>query len=315
MENQSEKNEKYSAKLGRILAATGWTQEELARRLGVSFVSLNGWVNEKAEPREPAREKIDLVAADVLGREAIGAEELKQMKLRATANKCTVNKIVNNREVLEKITTSLTYHSNATEGSTMSEGDVRAVVYENQTLRNRTAVEQREAINHQTALYFLLDELKGTGAGFAVTPDLVRATHLRMMNGIISDAGHYRDHGVRIRGGRVALANFIKIPSLMSEWCGEVNSETTDAIGMLARSHAEFERIHPFSDGNGRTGRLLLFVLALKQGLMPPILKRERRAAYYKYLELAQMRGETDPLEFLLAEAMVETGVVVGESL
>lgn len=315
MENQDTKNEKYSDKIKRILVATGWTQEELARQLDVSFVSLNSWVNEKSEPREQAREKIDLVAADVLGRDAVSADELKHAKAKAVACKCSASKIINNRGVLEKITTSLTYHSNATEGSTMSESDVRAVVYENQTLRNRTAVEQREAINHQTALYFLLDELREKGAEFVVTPDLIRATHLRMMNGIIGDAGHWRDHGVRIRGGRVALANFIKIPALVDDWCNMVSSETTDPVGMLARSHAEFERIHPFSDGNGRTGRLLLFILALKQGLMPPILKRERRAAYYKYLELAQMREETDPLEFLLAEAMMETDALVSETL
>lgn len=108
-----------------------------------------------------------------------------------------------------------------------------------------------------------------------ITPELIKAAHLRMMNGIISDAGYYRNHAVRIRGARVPLANFIKIPELVEGWCNMVNGETTDKIELLARSHAEFERIHPFTDGNGRTGRLLLFVLALKMGLVPPILKKE----------------------------------------
>ena len=195
----------------------------------------------------------------------------------------------------------------------MTEKDVEAVVYAHQMLKNRTAVEQREAINHQAALYFLLDELRTRGEDFLVTPELVKATHLRMMNGIISDAGYYRDHAVRIRGGRVPLANFIKIPELLQGWCNSVNGETTDIIGLLARSHAEFERIHPFSDGNGRTGRLMLFILALKLGVVPPILRKERHLAYYKYLELAQMRELTDPLEKFIAEAILETAEVIEE--
>ena len=242
-----------------------------------------------------------------MGVEAVNPQELNELKKRAVAQKYSAKKLANDRELLEQLTTTLTYHSNGTEGSTMTEQDVEAVVYGNQTLRNHTAVEQREAINHQTALYFLLDELASNGTDFAFTPDLIKATHLRMMNGVISDAGYYRNHAARIRGANAALANYLRVPELMQNWCNLVNGETMDKIGLMARAHAEFERIHPFSDGNGRTGRLMLFALALKLGLVPPILKKERRFAYYKYLELAQVREETDPLEMLIAQAILET--------
>ncbi len=144
-----------------------------------------------------------------------------------------------------------------------------------------------------------------------ITPELIKATHLRMMNGIISDAGYWRNHAVRIRGAFIPLANFIKIPELIENWCNAVNEETEDKIGLLARTHAEFEKIHPFSDGNGRTGRLLLFILALKLNLAPPILKKEKHLAYYKYLELAQLRGQTDPLEAFISEAILETSDII----
>lgn len=302
--------ENYSEKLQKILSATGWSQEVLASKLDTSFVTLNSWVNAKSEPREGAKAKIDLVFADVIGKESVEAEKLKEVKAKALTKKYSGRKLLRDRNLLEKITTSLTYHSNGTEGSTMTEKDVAAVIFENQTLRGRTAVEQREAINHQTALYFLLDELTSEN-DFKITPDLIKATHLRLMNGIISDAGYYRNQNVRIRGAFVPLANFIKIPELVSRWCNMVNEETEDKIGLLSRSHAEFEKIHPFSDGNGRTGRLMLFILALKLGLVPPILKKERRLAYYKYLELAQTREITDPLEMFIAEAILETAEVV----
>jgi hypothetical protein len=56
---------------------------------------------------------------------------------------------------------------------------------------------------------------------------------------------------------------------------------------------------------------LLLFVLALKVGLVPPIIRKERRIAYYKYLELCQTRELSDPLEKFIAEAIVETNDLV----
>lgn len=299
----------YSNKLRQILAATGWSQETLSTKLGVSFVSLNNWINGKTMPREQAVHSIDLVAIDVLGTDSLDEKYLKELKARALTKRYTAKKLISDRELLEELTTSLTYHSNATEGSTMTEQDVAAVIYDNQTLRNRTATEQREAINHQSALYFLLDEL--AKPDFKFTPELIKAVHLRMMNGVISDAGEWRNHSVRIRGAFVPLANYLKISELINKWCNLVNGETTDKIALLATSHAQFEKIHPFSDGNGRTGRLLLFALALHLGLVPPILKKERRLAYYKYLELAQMREITDPLEQFIATAILETATII----
>lgn len=299
--------ENYSEKLARILAASGWSQETLSDKLGVSFVTLNKWVNNKTEPRDKAKERIDVLFAEILGTDTLEKTEVVRVKRLATGKKLSINKLLANRELLDHMTVHLTYHSNATEGSTMTEGDVEAVIFDHKVLRNRTAIEQREAINHQTALNFLLDELQDQGKNFTVTPELVKAVHLRLMNGIITNSGEYRNHGARIRGAHVPLANFIKIPALMTRWCQQVNEETTDPIAMLATTHAEFERIHPFSDGNGRTGRLLLFVLALKVGLVPPIIRKERRIAYYKYLELCQTRELSDPLEKFIAEAIIET--------
>lgn len=303
--------ENYSDKLRKILAATGWSQEALAGKLGVSFVSLNSWINQKSEPRDRAKQRIDVISVEVLGADIINKKALSEIKTKAIATRCSVNKLLNNRELLEKLTTSLTYHNNATEGSTMTEADVAAVIFDNQSLRNRTAVEQREAINHQTALYFLLNELSGKKAEFKFTPELVKATHLRMMNGIITDAGIYRNHSVRIHGAFVSLANFMKIPELIENWCNLVNEETTDKVQLLAASHAMFEKIHPFSDGNGRTGRLLLFVLALRLNLAPPILKKDFHLAYYKYFELAQMHEETDPLELFIAKSILDSAEII----
>ncbi|MDR2430922.1 MAG: Fic family protein [Candidatus Margulisbacteria bacterium] len=299
--------EKYRAKLAKILAASGWSQENLADKLAVTFVTLNKWVNGKAEPRAGARERIEVLFAEILGTDDIASKDVLLTKQTALTRKFGVNKLLGNRAVLDRITVNLTYHSNGTEGSTMTEKDVEAVLFDNKVLRNRTTVEQREAVNHQAALNFLLDELKTQGKKFTFTADLLKTVHLRLMNGIISNAGEYRNHGARIRGAFIPLANYIKISKLIKVWCAMVNVETEDPIRLLAVSHAEFERIHPFSDGNGRTGRLLLFIKALHLGLAPPVINKERRSAYYKYLEICQTRELSEPLEKFIAEAIIRT--------
>jgi Fic family protein len=329
----------YSEKLARILAASGWSQEDLSDRLDVSFVTLNKWINSKAEPRVGAKERIDLLFAEILGADEISREDVVKVKRAALAKKFSIHKLTANRKILDRITVNLTYHSNATEGGTMTESDVEAVIFDNKVLKNRTAVEQREAINHQTALNFLLDELQLQGKDFSFTPELLKAAHLRLMNGVISNAGEYRNHGARISGSHVPLANFIskdikcrdseqneqaravlsfanfiKIPELIKLWCERINEETSDPIHALAVSHAEFERIHPFSDGNGRTGRLLLFVKALQLGLVPPVINKERHNAYYKYLEIYQTKELSDPLEKFIAEAIIETDELIEEA-
>jgi len=305
--------EKYSTKLQKILAASGLSQEKLADLLSVSFVTLNSWVNSKSEPRPAMKEKIDLIAADFLGSDSCDRDQLKATKQLATKQHFSASRLLKNRDLLDSLTVGLTYHSNATEGSTMTREDVSAVLFDHAVLSNRSAIEQREAINHQSALYFLIEAV--SDPDFKFTPELIKSVHLRLMNGVISNAGTYRNHGVRIRGAHVPLANYLKIPDLIDNWCQLANSETTDNIELLATTHAKFEQIHPFSDGNGRTGRMLLFALALSRSLVPPILKREKRSAYYKYLELCQLNDYSDPLELFIATAILETAALLDETL
>ena len=127
------------------------------------------------------------------------------------------------------------------------------------------------------------------------------------MNGIISDAGRYRGHSVRIMGSHVTLANYTKVPELVVKLTDDIKDSQGDEVSIMAQTHARFEQIHPFSDGNGRTGRLVMLAQALKAGLVPPLVVKERKYAYYKYLELAQTKGDYMPLELFVSESMMFT--------
>lgn len=295
---------KHVSQLFAILKASGWSQEQLARELGISFPTLNSWINGRSQPRSKALLTIEELYLTIVGSETIDDATLQATKKAAQKLAMSAKQLTNNKHALDTITLYLTYHTNTIEGSTMTLSDVEEVIFEHKVLSNRTAVEQAEARNHQAAFYWLLEKLANEGKNFRVNEELVLGLHLRLMNGIISDAGVYRRHAVRIMGGNVVLANWQKVPELMETLMKSLNQDPGDVAAELAYSHALFEKIHPFSDGNGRVGRLLMLAQALHAGLTPPLVAKERKSAYYKYLEIAQNKNDHRPLELFIAQSI-----------
>jgi hypothetical protein len=122
--------------------------------------------------------------------------------------------------------------------------------------------------------------------------------------------GGYRtgDHEP-LRSGLPALPQSL-VPSLVGDWIEGANSEeppNCHLIEHLARLHAELERIHPFPDGNGRAGRLVLSLLLVRHGYPPAIIYKGERKRYLKALERAD-NGDPGPLGELLARS-VQNGI------
>lgn len=295
-----------SNKLKEILQNAGWSQERLARHLGVPHKTLNLWLNEKSQPRTANKEKINEAYSDIVGRAEVDADLLVDTKKQAELKKLTVAQILHNEQLLDTLTLHLTYHTNTIEGSTMTLTDVKEVLEDDtKVLSNKTAREQIEARNHRAALYFLLEDLQVKGADFRWSEKLILETHLRLLNSLNTDAGLYRNHSVRIMGTNVVLANHLKVPELMRDLIKTLNKPAKDTMEQIARTHAAFEKIHPFSDGNGRTGRLIAFIQALQAGMVPPLVTKERKRAYYKYLEIAQTKEQYDLLMLFISESIL----------
>lgn len=302
----------YISQLEKILGASVWSQEQLAAELGVSFPALNAWLNKRAVPRAKAQVRIHELYLSIVGSSSVSETDLTLAKQEAKLYPLTARQIISNQDMLDKLTLHLTYHTNTIEGSTMTLADVENVIFDHKVLSNRTAIEQLEAKNHQAALYWLLDQVAQAKGTFAITEDIILGIHLRLMNGIVSDAGQYRKHAVRIMGAHVPLANWQSVPKLITELTND-DEYSVDIVFLIAKVHAIFEKIHPFSDGNGRTGRLLMLAQALNAGIVPPIVLKERKRAYYKYLELAQIKEEYTPLEFFVAQSIQTSGKLLLE--
>jgi hypothetical protein len=118
--------------------------------------------------------------------------------------------------------------------------------------------------------------------------------------------GGFRQHDIRAFPGGMVPPPFTDVPPLVSDWLRLANSGPVDGsplIEHLARVHAGFERIHPFRDGNGRTGRLILNLLLVRHGLAPAIIYKRDRARYLRALDRADS-GDHGSLGELIARAV-----------
>ena len=294
-------------KLEVIQKRLGLTQTKLAQRFGVSFAAFNSWWTGKAVPRPKMRTAIEELYLEVTGQKVIPREALdfkkKTLLQKSSEHKNVVEEILNNPDIRDQIILKLTYNSNSIEGNTLTEPDTAAVLFENVALPNKSLIEQLEAKNHQTALNYLFDHIfKGEAASEA----LVLKLHSILMNGVRADAGSYRNHAVRITGVNLPTTNHMKVPVLIPGVMALAAEQNSDVIAASARVHSRFEQIHPFSDGNGRIGRLLMNAMLLKVNLAPAIIKQQQKQLYYAYLYKAQTAGDQSQLEDFLCDAVMD---------
>ncbi|OGJ56679.1 hypothetical protein A3D88_02785 [Candidatus Peribacteria bacterium RIFCSPHIGHO2_02_FULL_52_16] len=294
-------------KLRTIRQLSELSQTELARTLGVSFVAFNRWITGKSTPHRKAQERIDALYREYTGLTVIPEEALAAKKAivmgKAKKMKQVFRTILGNPDIRDQFVLVLTYTSNSIEGSTLTQAETAAVLFQNAALPDKTLTEQLEAKNHQAALLYLFEHLSSKKP---LGEELILKLHGMLMNGIRADAGSYRRHGVRIVGADLPTANYLKVPHLMEELARDLRPNRRDVIEHVTTVHARFEQIHPFSDGNGRIGRLLMHAMLLRENLPPVVVMPERKRLYYSALNIAQKKGDTTLLQDFFCDGIME---------
>ena len=302
-------------KLNLIRSAAGLTQENLARELGVSFPTVNSWINGRSAPRKKALERIDRMYLRVTGQTVIPEKALEARKL-VLRKKCgrrrrVLQRMLKHKDIYDQFVLSLTYHTNRIEGSTLTEPETAAILFEDAAIPDKSIIEHLEVKNHQAAMRFMC---RRVAEGGGIDEPFILRLHAILMNGIREDAGIYRNHNVRIAGAAVPTANHMKVPRLMGELVAEAGRRPGDIIAHVAGIHSRFEQIHPFSDGNGRVGRLLLNAMLLERDYPPAVIRQEKRRFYILYLGKSQLEEEFSLLEDFICDAVMEGLKIVDRS-
>ena len=198
----------------------------------------------------------------------------------------------------------LTYTSNAIEGNTLGRRETALVVEKGLTVGGKSLLEHMEAVNHARALDWVKKQAKRRPHSLT-EEDILQIQYL-IMKGIEDlNAGRYRVTPVRISGSAVALPNPRKVPDLMAGFAKWLKLATgLHPVELAAEAHYRLVTIHPFTDGNGRTARLLMNMILLMSGYPAAIIRKRDRLAYIDSLEKAQPGDSKDAYMKIVARAV-----------
>lgn len=192
----------------------------------------------------------------------------------------------------------LAYNSNRIEGSTLTEKQT-ASIFETGTIQSDGSIfrtkDVEEMTGHFTMFNYMLDTCEEPVSG-----ELVKAYHYRLKAGVFEDIANGYPIG-EYKNRRNMVSDIItstpeQVEDDMNSLMTSHNSRESHSLKELAEFHAKFEKIHPFQDGNGRVGRILLFKECLRSRVMPFIIGDDRKAEYYECLNQAQQKGDYNPL-------------------
>ncbi|MFC1691718.1 Fic family protein [Nanoarchaeota archaeon] len=241
-------------------------------------VYLGGDLSKKEleEKIEEAKSQLDPLFS-ILNKEEL--EEINEIKDELNKIISTIPK----ENFYEHFIVEFTYDSNAIEGSTLTLDETRQVIFEGMSpkkpLRN-----VKEALNHKEAFDFMESHKDKINSEFIcelqeIVVKNTLPTHLSIFGGTL--------RGVNVRVGNHIAPNFDKVPKLLKEllrWHANYKKKINPLV-LAAHFHCAFEDIHPFVDGNGRAGRLLLNLMLKNEGYPYLNITVKDRIKYYKALD------------------------------
>ena len=197
----------------------------------------------------------------------------------------------------EEFAVEYTYNSNAIEGNTLTLRETDLVL-RGLTIDRKPLKDHMEAVGHKEAFEFVSELVKQNEP---LSERIIKQIHFLVLVGNKDDRGVYRKVPVRIMGAKHEPVQPYMIEPKMEELLKSFMEGEEHIITKLARFHIEFEGIHPFIDGNGRTGRLLVNLELMKAGYPPIDIKFTDRMEYYKAFDEYHENHNLSAMESLFA--------------
>jgi len=208
------------------------------------------------------------------------------------------------RQIQKSYDIDLTYTSNVIEGNTLTLRETAELIEHGITVGGKPLRDHLEALDHYDAVLWMRElAAKSTKLDEATVRELHRRIVARSQPGI---AGIYSSLPRRIAGSPVVFPNPAKIAELMNSFGEQLTALEPNPAAIFA-AHFRLTAVHPFSDGNGRTARLLMNLLLLRAGYPPIAVRPEDRKAYLDSLEHASLQEDLGPFQQLLHERLDNT--------
>ncbi len=202
----------------------------------------------------------------------------------------------------EQFAVEYTYNSNAIEGNTLTLRETDMVL-RGLTIDQKPLKDHLEAVGHKEAFDFVVELTKNN---VPMSENIIKQIHYLVLTDKRDDRGVYRRVPVRIMGAKHEPVQPYLIEPKMEQLMVDYANNTEHIVTKLARFHIEFEGIHPFIDGNGRTGRLLVNFEFMKEGFPPIDIKFTDRIAYYNAFDEYHNKNNLSAMEKLFARYLNE---------
>ena len=266
--------------LNNLLRAKGIKKSELTQKLGISSRTIA-----KIGKGEKITDKVILRLCEFFdcAKEDIVAEIYENAILQALSEEKNA-KISGG--IYHETQVRLTYNSNRIEGSRLSEDQTR-LIFETNTIGSEVGVPVDDIIetaNHFRAIDFVIDK-----AEEPLTEEIIKELHKLLKTGTkdshISwfNVGEYKAKPNVVGGAETTLPS--KVEGEMKKLLAEYSKTEPVSIRDIIRFHHDFEKIHPFQDGNGRVGRLIAFKECLHFNIVPFIIEDSKKMFYYRGLK------------------------------
>ena len=208
------------------------------------------------------------------------------------------------KEYLDDLLVRLAHHSSAIEGNTITLNQTVSIIVNDTIPGSINKREFYEVENHKQAFEYIQHNLLN---GEKLSLGVIKEIHRLLLDHLDFNRGNFKNISNAIVGAEFDTASPEQTPNLMYQWLNNYeylmeNSKTEEEkIRIILEKHIEFERIHPFNDGNGRTGRMIMLYSLLENSLPPIIISKELKPRYI--LGLAEQ--DTDLL-YNLVQPLIE---------
>ena len=192
-----------------------------------------------------------------------------------------------NYEYFLDLSVRMTYHSNAIEGNTLTLNETAIIILDSTIPGSKSVREVFEVLNHKRAIDYMISELENDKK---LDIYVIKSINKEILDRLNDNAGNFKRNSNAIIGANFETSTPSQAPILTKNWIENLNyrlelcKNDDEKLLEILNSHIEFELIHPFSDGNGQTGRLIMMYLCFQEKITPFVIEKEDRALYMSYL-------------------------------